>query len=398
MRKRDTVTVAGLVALVVTASCGAGDTGSPTNQAQDGSPGASSREGGGGGAHGTSTGSRTSTGSPTGDDGSASADDASPPSGAADADDGGSPHEDADAPDAASADATAPSRDGAAPTHDASASSPEAGARPPADAGTASPDAGAAACKRGIASNAAPSSALAPTASSPGVSWWYNWAIGGSGGAPGIEFVPMVWGTSTAKSALPAGARYVLGFNEPNFKSQSDLSPQQAAAAWPDIQAHAKAAGIPLVSPAVNFCGSASDSSGCTTSTITDPYTWLKDFFAACAGCEVDAVAVHWYNCDLPSLKAYIDGNTGTGGGLQGFVQFDKPIWLTEFSCGGGSSVADQTSYMKAAVPYLEGNAHVARYSWFSAGPIPNAELMNGDGTLTDLGKTYASLPESCRN
>jgi len=243
----------------------------------------------------------------------------------------------------------------------------------------------------------APSSALAPAAGSPGVSWWYNWAISGSGGAAGIEFVPMVWGSGTANSALPAGAHYVLGFNEPNFKAQSDLSPQQAAAAWPQIQAHAKTAGIPLVSPAVNFCGSASDSSQCTVSTITDPYTYLKDFFAACTGCEVDYVAVHWYNCDLPSLKAYIEGNTSTGGGLQGFVQFGKPIWLTEFSCGGGSSVAQQTAYMKAAVPYLEGNANIARYSWFSASPIPNAQLMKSDGSLTDLGKTYIALPESCR-
>ena len=206
----------------------------------------------------------------------------------------------------------------------------------------------------------------------------------------------MVWGSGTANSALPAGAKYVLGFNEPNFKAQSDLSPQQAAAAWPQIQAHAKAAGIPLVSPAVNFCGSASDSSQCTVSTITDPYTYLKDFFAACAGCEVDYVAVHWYNCDLPSLKAYIEGNTSTGGGLEGFVQFGKPIWLTEFSCDTSASAADQEAYMRAAIPYLEGNPHVFRYSWFSASPIPNAVLMNGDGSPNALGQVYAGLAQSC--
>ncbi len=270
------------------------------------------------------------------------------------------------------------------------------------DAGTGPTDASAAdgggpLCKRGIAANTAPGSALAPTASAPGVTWWYNWALTGSGNDPAIEFVPMVWGSSNANSALPAGAHFVLGFNEPNFTSQSHLTPQQAAAAWPSIQVHAKAAGIPLVSPAVNYCGSASDSSGCTTSTITDPYTWLKDFFAACSGCKVDYVAVHWYNCDLPSLRAYLEGNLDAGGGLQGFTQFGKPIWLTEFSCGGSSSVAEQQAYMKAAVPYLEANPHVARYSWFSAGPIPNAELVNGDGTLTDLGETYVGLPATCR-
>ena len=129
-------------------------------------------------------------------------------------------------------------------------------------------------------------------------------------------------------------------------------------------------------------------------STVTDPYTYLKDFFAACSGCQVDYVAVHWYNCDLPSLQGYIEGNNS---GLEGFVQFGKPIWLTEFSCDCSHSVADQTTYMKAAVPWLESNPHVARYSWFSAGPIPNAELANSDGTLTALGSTYVGLPETCR-
>ena len=201
-------------------------------------------------------------------------------------------------------------------------------------------DSGAARCKRGIATNTAPSAALAPTAALPGVSWWYNWSLKGTGGSSAIEFVPMVWGSANAGSALPAGADYVLGFNEPNFKGQANLSPQQAAAAWPMIEAHAKATGAAIVSPAVNYCGSSADPSQCTVSTITDPYTYLKDFFAACTGCQVDYVAVHWYNCDLPSLRAYLEGNLDAGGGLQGFVQFGKPIWLTEFSCGGSSSVA----------------------------------------------------------
>jgi hypothetical protein len=269
----------------------------------------------------------------------------------------------------------------------------------PADGSAGLGDTGSAtrrSCKRGIAANGAPKSAFAPTRTSPGVSWWYNWALTGSGQDPAIEFVPMVWGSSTAGSTLPAGSRFVLGFNEPNFKSQANLSPQQAATAWPMIEAHAKATGAAILSPAVNYCGSSKDSSQCTVATITDPYTYLKDFFSACAGCQVDCVAVHWYNCDLPSLEAYIEGNTDAGGGLQGFVQFGKPIWLTEFSCDGSHSVADQMAYMKAAVPYLESNRHVARYSWFSAGPIANAQLANADGTLTALGQTYVSLPESC--
>ena len=261
------------------------------------------------------------------------------------------------------------------------------------DSGVSPGDGGASACKRGIAANATPSSALAPTASLPGVWWWYNWSNKGAAPPAGVEFAPMIWGSGAPGGPIPAGAKYLLGFNEPNFKSQANLTAQQAAADWPQVEALAKAASIPIVSPAVNFCGSASNSSGCSDPSVTDPYTYLKDFFAACTGCEVDAVAVHWYNCDLPSLQGYIEGNTS---GLQGFVQFGKPIWLTEFSCDSTHSVADQKAYMQAAVPWLENNAHIFRYSWFSASNIPNALLQNTDGTLTDLGTTYVSLPQSC--
>jgi hypothetical protein len=292
--------------------------------------------------------------------------------------DSGTVHEDAaaSAPDAAA--------DGAAPEASTSA----------ADSGLAQPaDGGAAACKRGIATNTPPSSALAPSPTVPGVSWWYDWSNTGTGAASGVAFVPMIWGSANLTASIPAGSSFLLGFNEPNFKAQSNLTPQQAATDWPKVEAIAKPLGIPLVSPAVNFCGSATNTSGCSDPTVTDPYTWLKDFFAACAGCQVDAVAVHWYNCDLPSLQGYIDGSSS----LEGFVQFGKPIWLTEFACSGSSTVAQQQAYMQAAVPYLEGNPHVARYSWFSSSNIATAQLMDATGQPTALGTVYAGLSESCR-
>jgi hypothetical protein len=241
-------------------------------------------------------------------------------------------------------------------------------------------------CKRGLASNRVPTSGWGS------LTWWYNWSANGTPPA-GVEFVPMVWGQKSLGDTLPAGARWVLGFNEPNFKSQANLTPQQAADAWPEVEAKAKAAGLPIVSPAVNFCGSAGNSSGCSDPAVTDPYTWLQDFFAACKGCQVDAIAIHWYNCDLPSLKGYIEGN---GKGLAGFVQFGKPLWLTEFSCDGSHSAADQKTYMEAAIPYLEASPNVARYSWFSSSNIASAQLTNGDGTPNALGQAYLNLAQAC--
>lgn len=237
------------------------------------------------------------------------------------------------------------------------------------------------ACKRGIATNVAPGAAFFPA-----IGWWYDWSMQSSGAKIGIEFVPMMWGSGSVTTGIPAGARYLLTFNEPNFKSQSNLTATEAASYWPQIQAAATAAGTPIVGPAMNYCGPATSCNG------TSPYQYLKDFFAACAGCQVDHVAVHWYNCDLPSLRDYLE----PGGNLEGFEQFGRPIWLTEFSCDGGASVAQQEAFMREAIPYLESNPHVFRYSWFSAGPIPNAELVNADGSPTSLGKVYIGLPGAC--
>ena len=249
------------------------------------------------------------------------------------------------------------------------------------NAGGAGGTGGARLCKRGIATNTAPGAAFYPA-----ITWWYNWAIRPSGPATGIEFVPMVWNASTVSSALPAGTRYLLGFNEPNFKMQANLTAQAAANAWGALQTNAASAGAATVSPALNFCGPAADCNG------TDPFQYLTDFFAACTGCDVDYVAVHWYNCDLPSLRDYLE----PGGNLAGFEQFGKPIWLTEFSCDGSATVAQQEAFMRQAIPYLEAKANVFRYSWFSADPIPNARLINSDGSPTALGQVYMNLAQNC--
>jgi hypothetical protein len=273
-------------------------------------------------------------------------------------------------------------------------SSHESAVDAPSDAQAEGPGAP---CKRGIAATAGPSANFAPTAASPGISWWYNWDTQSAGGDPRIEYVPMIWGGGSLNATIPVGSKYLLGFNEPNFKSQANLTVQEAVADWPAVEALAHPAGLPIVSPGVNFCGSPSNPSGCTDPAITDPYTYIKDFLAACTGCKVDYIAVHAYVCDLPLLRAYLEGNLQTGGTMQGFLQFQRPIWLTEFACDSSHSVADQKAYMEAAVPYLESNTHVARYGWFSAKPIPNALLTNADGSLTDLGTTYVALPQTCQ-
>ena len=93
-------------------------------------------------------------------------------------------------------------------------------------------------CKRGIATNTAPGAAF-----SPSVGWWYDWSPRVAGAGSPLEFVPMIWGAMDLTATLPPATHYLLGFNEPNFHAQSNLTAQQAAADWPMLEAKASASG-----------------------------------------------------------------------------------------------------------------------------------------------------------
>ena len=249
---------------------------------------------------------------------------------------------------------------------------------------------GGAACKRGLAYSA--SSLADLQALSPGVSWFYNWALAPDPGVAatydqaGFAYMPMIWGSASvggADAALTASEQYLLTFNEPDFFAQSNLTPQQAAALWPQIEQIASAHGLAIVSPALNYCGG-----GCNE---TSPFDWFDAFFAACTGCKVDALAVHWYACTKDALTGYITQ----------MKQYGLPIWLTEFSCldGSDTSLPTEQAYMTDALAYLESEPAVVRYSWFTGRfpQTPTIDLLGSDGELTALGEQYVSAPASCR-
>lgn len=239
-------------------------------------------------------------------------------------------------------------------------------------------------CKRGLGWHG---NALTDSEVTSKLTWWYTWGTGVQSVGAGLEFVPMIWGggakAADVSKSIRSDAQYLLGYNEPNFFEQANLSAQQAAADWPTVQSVATTHQLQTVSPAVNFCGD--DQTGAGPCHDTNPVGYLTDFFAACQGCKVDYIAVHWYNCDGASLEWYLDQ----------FKQFNRPIWLTELACAydGDTSIAGQEKYMREAIPILEGRADVYRYAWFSGDPMPNARLLNADGSLTALGKIYVDLP-----
>ena len=235
---------------------------------------------------------------------------------------------------------------------------------------------------------------------SPDISWWYNWAsqpdyaIRTTYQNYNVDFTPMAW-NSVGISGVSSWAdkdstiKYILGFNEPNFKEQANMTPTQSAKAWPALQKIAQKHHLKIVGPAVNYCGNCVSEGGITYS---DPFKYLDDFFKACDTCQVDFIGLHWY---------------GSGNSITGYVnnarKYKKPIWVTEFASWDNSNpvqnVSDQKKYLAGTVNFLERDPDVYRYSWFigrrqtGSTTYPFIDLYGADGMLTELGQMYMDIP-----
>jgi hypothetical protein len=230
------------------------------------------------------------------------------------------------------------------------------------------------------------------------ISWWYNWSsqpdydIQTNYADYNVDFVPQAWnaaGISGINSWVSQDnkVKYILGFNEPNFIQQANMTPLQAAAAWPQLQAIADQYGLKLVSPAVNYCGNCVSENG---TVYTNPFKWLDDFFAACPTCRVDYIALHWY---------------GGGNSMSGYIndarKYGKPIWVTEFADWENTGVTAeiQKNYLAGTTNFLERDPDVFRYSWFigrssgGAATYPYLDLYGLYGKMTALGQIYLDIP-----
>jgi hypothetical protein len=231
---------------------------------------------------------------------------------------------------------------------------------------------------------------------SQGISWWYNWAaqpdvaIRNTYGNYNVDFTPQAWNASGITGvnswvSQDEKVNYVLGFNEPNFTAQANMTPSQAAAAWPQLQAIADQYGLKLVSPAVNYCGSCVTENG---TTYNNPFDWLDDFFTACVGCRVDYIALHWYGGGN-SMSGYIDDAR----------KYGKPIWVTEFAnWDAGVTPESQKNYLAGTVNFLERDPDIFRYAWFigrgsGVAVYPYIDLYGANGEMTELGQIYLDIP-----
>jgi RNA polymerase sigma factor (sigma-70 family) len=219
-----------------------------------------------------------------------------------------------------------------------------------------------------------------------GASWYYNWGATPNGvTAPGVSYVPMIWGAANASDATLAQVQQeghvLLGFNEPDLASQANMTVAQALDLWPKLMA----TGMSLGSPAV--------ASGAAT-----PGGWLDQFMAGARarGYRVNFITVHWYGGDFAAgpavqeLQAYLQAI---------YARYHLPIWVTEFALtnfSGGTATfpteAQQGAFLTAATKMLDGLPYVQRYAWFalptSAGSGTTG-LFNPGPSVTPVGKAF---------
>ncbi|GFM57944.1 hypothetical protein PSCICF_41220 [Pseudomonas cichorii] len=253
--------------------------------------------------------------------------------------------------------------------------------------------------KRGLAydlSSPADLSALAP-----GISWWYNWsprphdrvASYDYASLYGVDFIPMIWNANMDDGQLKLyllahpNIRYLLVINEPNLVDQANMTPEAAARFWPRLEQISAQTNVKLVGPAMNWG---------TLSGYGDPVVWLDAFYAAYRAQnqnrdpQIDYLAFHWYDYGLSAM-------------LDRLARYGKPFWVTEFanwhSVDDGvqiDSLEKQKQQMAEMVAICENRADVFRYAWFTGRMSEDphfSSLLSNEGTLTELGRYYLSLP-----
>ncbi|BFZ57123.1 hypothetical protein PYCC9005_004173 [Savitreella phatthalungensis] len=242
--------------------------------------------------------------------------------------------------------------------------------------------------KRGLAwPSANPVSAAGVFSShASALGWYHNWGSGSTSALSSIPFVYTQWGNDNINNlaaAVPSGS-ILVGPNEPDQGAQANMSPAAVAALYRQYLTPLRKSGqvSRLGSPACSNGGSG--------------ITWLTEFLAACADCEIDFITQHWYGPTLAMLETQLAAVHA--------LAPTKPVWVTEFACTNWNvatnpSQADVAAFMSAATTWMDSTSWIERYAWFGAELITDAALgaqnmlvTNDYSSLSALGKQYLGL------
>lgn len=257
-------------------------------------------------------------------------------------------------------------------------------------------------------------------------SWYYNWASEAFNNSidEGVAHIPMMWGDGDDSKEgilnMTSTSNYILGFNEPDIKSQANMLFFNAIDTWTE---YISSLNMRKVSPATASPGGDSkwlnmfmnggykcinpwDGTWGLYSDYLDDETktWVNGI-----GDDVDAVVLHYYRnqINLEGLLTAIDTLWET---------YHKPIWVTELSIFGVKGTQSDYSYeipekraamaefVQGIVSNLDAIPYVERYCWFSYDIDSTNEIdgYNGSGATsmfeyasgayTQLGRLYSSI------
>jgi Glycosyl hydrolase catalytic core len=229
-----------------------------------------------------------------------------------------------------------------------------------------------------------------------GATWAYDWSTQLPKAVPGIEWVPMVWGSrsvtpgalrSLRADARSHRARYLLAFNEPDLRSQANMTPAQAAALWPSLEKTGLKLGAPA--PAIWFG------------------KWLAQFMALARSrhLRVDFINLHFYqDFTVPNAVGLLRNHL-----LAAWKLYHRPIWVTEIGTADIRAFGERIHhkptqalalrYMRQALAMLDSLPFVQRYAWFTdrcwheKGCELSSLFSDGRAHVTALGRLYATAP-----
>ena len=231
----------------------------------------------------------------------------------------------------------------------------------------------------------------------PGVGWFYSWGNVPNNNIINIPdenmvFIPMCWNANYNADNIRnyckqhPETKYLLGFNEPNFVNQANMSPEVAAEKWPAVKALAQELGLKLVGPAVNYSPDGPEN---------DPYTWYANFVKLVGNDAFDYIAIHNYSGGSAGMKNMID---------KFYSLYGKQIWVTEFCNWAGTVTPEsQISSMIQQLEYLEKSDKVFKYAWFKAkGSTTTSPCYGlivpkngyGERELSEQGKVYVYMTD----
>lgn len=228
--------------------------------------------------------------------------------------------------------------------------------------------------------------------------WNYSWGSKRIDLQPNdVEFIPMIWcgnnlermkqslETDVINHVKNGTVKRILGFNEPDEKTQSNMSVECALERWPVLQS----LGISMISP----------------SCAKPAGDWMKSFMARVDADNddhpppraVDWVGVHWYGgANVIAFQNCM---------IQLHELYQRPILITEFAPADWAATTVATNrfspakvlaFMKEALPWLESQDWVAGYCWFSFTITQpqgtSSALFDENGNLTPCGQFYASV------